>query len=56
MLRDPGIELFTRTLGIVDPWYVEKVEFSHEKRRLDVRLNFSEGAKFPLSRLWDCQL
>ena len=46
MLRDPAVELFTRTLGVVEPWHVEKVEFSHEKSRLDVYLNFREGAKF----------
>ncbi|MCF8567426.1 ISL3 family transposase [Alicyclobacillus tolerans] len=47
MLRDPSIDLFTRTLGITEPWFVEKVDFSHEDRRIDIKINFRESAKFP---------
>nr|WP_197029335.1 ISL3 family transposase [Alicyclobacillus macrosporangiidus] len=45
MLRNPGVELFTKTLGIAEPWFVRKVEFSHENRRLDVYVDFRRGAK-----------
>lgn len=55
MLRDPGVELFTRTPGITEPWYVEKVKFSHEERRLDVHLNFREG-EVPPPCVWRREL
>jgi transposase len=34
-------------LGISAPWYIEKIEFSAEDRRLELFLNFKKGSHFP---------
>ena len=39
-------KLFAKALGIVEPWYVEGVEFSAEARRLDIRIDFLAGSRF----------
>lgn len=40
-------ELFRLALGLALPWQVEKIEFSVEKKRLDVSLDFPRGSRFP---------
>ena len=38
--------LFQAALGLSDPWQVTSVEFDRETRRLDLRIDFPEGAMF----------
>ena len=41
--------LFTQALGLLPPWYVEKIEFSKVlkgRKRLDIYLRFKRGSKF----------
>lgn len=39
-------QLFAMALGLSDPWYIERIEFNPEKRRLDLFLEFKKGARF----------
>lgn len=39
--------LFAVALGIVPPWQVERVDFSRENKRLDIKIGFQRGASFP---------
>jgi transposase len=41
------LELFTRALGLSEPWQVVSVEFDEAERRLELRLDFPRGARFP---------
>lgn len=43
-MRD--IDLFQAALGLEHPWFVERLEFSREKRRLDLHLDFKTGGTF----------
>jgi transposase len=38
--------LFEKALGLTDPWYVEKVTFHLESKRLDIAINFRRGSRF----------
>ncbi len=38
--------LFQAALGLVEPWKVVDVRFDSERRRLDLRIDFSKGARF----------
>ena len=38
--------LFGLALGIKSPWFVEKIEFSEQDKRLDIHINFTRGSKF----------
>jgi len=40
-------ELFRLALGLAAPWVVKSLEFSAEKKRLDIRLDFPKGSRFP---------
>jgi len=40
-------ELFEETLGLAEPWYVERVVFDKEKLQVDVFLAYRRGARFP---------
>jgi transposase len=40
-------DLFGLALGLVSPWYIEKVEFDAEGKRLDLFLDFKRGSRFP---------
>lgn len=40
-------QLFRLALGLAEPWFVESLDFSAEKNRLDIHLNFEKGSKFP---------
>lgn len=42
-------DLFRVALGLDEPWEVTKIEFSAEKQRLDIHLDFPRGSKFPCS-------
>jgi transposase len=39
--------LFQAALGLSDPWRVTSVEFDRERERLDLRVEFAKGARFP---------
>jgi len=53
-MRD--IDLFQQALGLVAPWRVTACSF--EQRRLELRLNFDEGARFACPRCGaaDCKV
>ena len=38
--------LFEAALGIQNPWEVKEVRLDHERRRLDIILDFQRGALF----------
>lgn len=44
-----GLELFTAALGLGEPWRVSQAEFDEESGRLDLRVVFPRGARFPCS-------
>ena len=49
--------LFTQALGLLPPWYVEKIEFSKVlkgRKRLDIYLRFKRGSKFKDEEGIDC--
>lgn len=39
-------QLFAMALGMTDPWYIDRIEFDPEKKRLDLFLEFKKGARF----------
>jgi transposase len=41
------VDLFQAALGLEKPWAVVGVEFDAERRRLDLRIDFPKGARFP---------
>jgi transposase len=45
---DPGFQaqIFSQALNIHKPWYLTKIEFMREERRLDIWVDFERGAKF----------
>lgn len=40
-------KLFCLALGLASPWEVKSLEFSGEKKRLDITLDFAKGSRFP---------
>ncbi len=44
---DANQQLFAMALGLQEPWYIEDIRFSSEERKLDIYLNYREGALFP---------
>ena len=41
------VDLFGAALGLEKPWQVVAVEFDVERRRLDLRIDFGKGGRFP---------
>jgi transposase len=41
------VDLFQAALDLEKPWEVVGVEFDAERRRLDLRIDFPKGARFP---------
>jgi transposase len=39
-------ELFSRALGLQEPWQVGDVRFDAEQRRLDLRIDFPKDSRF----------
>jgi len=39
--------LFGEALGLEAPWRATKIEFTPEKRRLDITIDFPPGSQFP---------
>ena len=52
-MRD--LELFSRALGLREPWRVVGTSFDPEQRRLDLRLDFERGARFACPSQAGCQ-
>ena len=48
MYEDIG--LFDAALGIQSPWFIQKIEFDADGKRLDVHINFKRGSAFPSKR------
>lgn len=44
-MRD--VELFTAALGLLAPWKVVESSFDADERRLELRIDFERGARFP---------
>jgi hypothetical protein len=40
------VELFSRALGLDEPWEVVGVQFDGDQRRLDLRVDFPKGSRF----------
>lgn len=41
------LDLFQQALGLEEPWEVVEVKFDVERRRLDLRVDFGKGSRFP---------
>jgi len=41
------VQLFQLALGLNAPWYVTRSEFDAAQSRLDLYIDFAEGAAFP---------
>ena len=41
------VDLFGAALGLEKPWQMVAVEFDVERRRLDLRIDFGKGGRFP---------
>ena len=39
-------QLFETALGIGTPWFITKVEFNEDKKRLDIYIDFKKGSEF----------
>ena len=48
MYEDIG--LFEAALGINKPWFIVKIEFDAEGKKLDIHINFERGSAFPSKR------
>ena len=44
-MRD--VDLFQLALGLVPPWLVEAAKFDVKEKRLDIKIDFSRGGRFP---------
>jgi len=42
-----NLDLFRQALGLEEPWDVIDVQFDAERRRLDLRIDFRKGSRFP---------
>ena len=42
----PDVGLFSAALGLEEPWEVVDVQFDPEQRRLDLRIDFGNDARF----------
>lgn len=42
-------QLFGMALGLSEPWYIDSLTFSPERKRLDIHIDFRRGATFPLA-------
>ena len=38
--------LFGQALGIIDPWYIDRVHFAPDLKRLNIYVNSKKGATF----------
>jgi len=42
-------KIFEKALGVESPWFIEATTFEADKKRLDIRIDFKKGWRFPLS-------
>jgi len=52
-------QLFSQALGLLPPWYVERIEFtvdSKGSKRLDISIKFKKGTKFKDEKGEDCSV
>ena len=42
-------QLFEVALNIEKPWYIDKIVFDEESKRLDIYVDFNKGSKFHYS-------
>ncbi|MCQ8894410.1 MAG: transposase family protein [Methanolinea sp.] len=47
MVAEIQSQLFSQALNIQKPWYITRIEFRKEERRLDIWVDFERGARFP---------
>ncbi len=50
-------QLFTQALGLLPPWYVERIKFDKDSKgskRLNIHLRFKKGSKFKDEQGSDC--
>ena len=40
-----NIQVFEIALGLGKPWYIESINLDADRNRLDIRVNFTRGAK-----------
>ena len=40
------VQVFEIALGLKKPWYIESIELDADRNRLDIRVDFTKGAKF----------
>ena len=45
-MTSPIDELFSRALGLEEPWQVTKIEFSESDQEINIYLNFPRGSRF----------
>ena len=43
-------EIFTKALGIEQPWFVRDIKFDVTTKRLDINLDFAKGTTFPFEQ------
>ncbi len=48
MYEDIG--LFEAALGMQPPWFIERIEFDADAKRLDIHIDFERGSAFPSKR------
>lgn len=41
-------KIFEKALGVESPWFIEATTFNADKKRLDIRIDFKKGWRFPL--------
>jgi transposase len=44
-------EIFSKALGLEKPWVIEDINFDAVAKRLDIRVNFIKGTKFPFEEV-----
>lgn len=49
MTMDSNNKIFEAALGITVPWYIERIEFEMEKKRLNIHIDFKRRSTFPSS-------
>ena len=39
-------QIFEQALGLQAPWYIQNIEFSLERKQLDIYIDFKKGSSF----------
>ena len=43
-------KIFSRALGIDNPWFISDINFDLDAKRLDIRIDFTRGSTFPFEQ------